>query len=91
MKENSMSSGRTPKHRYLRRIAALNKRVDFLIERINDAEKNGRDLTFDKSELGAIVWCINIIEENPEIALRTLRLEKPKEERNTNYKTQEEV
>lgn len=70
-------STRKPAERYRRRLEALNRRADFLIERIE--QRNGNNADFDKSELGAIVWAINIIEENPELALNTLRLEAPKE------------
>lgn len=68
-----------PAQRYLRRLAALNKRADFLSHRISEAEKSGKDLSFDKQELSAVVWCINIIEENPDIAMRTLRSQAPRQ------------
>lgn len=57
-----------------KKIAILQKRADFLAQRVSDAESKGRDLSFDKQEHAAINWAIARIialeEENAELRLR---------------------
>jgi hypothetical protein len=55
-------SERTPKQRHARRLETLQRRADFLQERI-EAEPN-RDLNFDKAERSAVLWAIAAINEN---------------------------
>lgn len=45
------------------RFDRLVKRMDWLAFRIHKAEEQGTDLTFDKAELSAIDWGIEIIEK----------------------------
>jgi len=55
-------SERTPAQRHARRLAALQRRADFLQQRI-EAEPN-RDLHFDRQERSATLWAIECINEN---------------------------
>lgn len=45
--------------RVSRKLQALNKRKDFLKNRI--AANRGQDLTFDKSEHNALCWAISVL------------------------------
>lgn len=53
---------RTPAQRHARRLEVLQRRADFLRERI-EREPN-RDLNFDKAERSAVLWAIEAINEN---------------------------
>lgn len=55
-------SERTPQQRHKRRLEALQRRADFLRQRI-EAEPH-RDLNFDKQERSATLWAIDAINEN---------------------------
>ena len=58
-------------HKGRKRIAILQKRSDFLSQRFSEAESEGRELTYDKSEHAAINRAIARIialeEENAEL------------------------
>jgi hypothetical protein len=61
------------------RLAALNRRADFLKERIktrNDIERSGYDI----DELRAIEWAIHLVEKCPFEALSLLNVEVPFDE-----------
>lgn len=55
-------SERTPAQRQKRRLEVLQRRADYLGERI-ESEPN-RDLNFDKAERSAVLWAIEAINEN---------------------------
>lgn len=61
-----------PAERYKRRLEALNRRADFLLERVESKGLNND--SYDKQELSAIVWAINFIEEYPTEALNMINL-----------------
>lgn len=44
-------------------LATLRRRVKHLEKRVQEAEKKGRDLSFDKQELVALETAIDLIEE----------------------------
>ena len=44
------------------KIDRLRKRADHLAQRILEAKAAGRDLSYDRSELSALLWAIEIIE-----------------------------
>jgi uncharacterized coiled-coil DUF342 family protein len=44
------------------KIDRLRKRADHLAARILQAKAAGRDLSYDRSELSALLWAIEIIE-----------------------------
>ena len=52
------------------RIDRLQKRADHLRGRVAAAEADGRDLTFDKAELSALLWAIPILRASPSEASR---------------------
>lgn len=69
----------TPRKRLKRRLESLNKRADFLSERIELGAQEGKIFQYDKAELSAVVWAINFIEDNLDAALRSIAFEAPKE------------
>ena len=48
-----------------KKLNALRKRQGFLSNRISRSDKDGLDRSYDKQELAALDWCIDIIERNP--------------------------
>ena len=62
---------RKPGERFKERLKALNRRVDFLEERI--ANYKGKDDSRDRAEAAAIRWAINVIETYPEEAMIVVR------------------
>jgi len=44
------------------KIDRLRKRADYLAQRILRAKADGRDLSYDRSELSALLWAVGIIE-----------------------------
>lgn len=67
--------------RFQGRLATLNRRADFLKERIkarNDKERSGYDI----DELRAIEWAIHLVEKCPFEALSLLSVEVPFDEIN---------
>jgi len=44
------------------KIDRLRKRADHLAQRILEAKAAGRDLSYDRSELSALLWAVGIIE-----------------------------
>lgn len=64
-------SKRTPGVKFQDRLAALNRRADFLVARIDS--NSPRDTGYDKQELAAIVWALEVIEENALSALEIIR------------------
>jgi len=44
------------------RLKRLKRRRDFLQSRVDDGDANGRELSFDKGELSALVWAVEVIE-----------------------------
>lgn len=57
---------------YRDRLATLNRRADYLKERIE--KYAGKDSSRDKAELAALAWAIDLIEEEPDAAMGVLRL-----------------
>ena len=54
------------------RIAALEKRQDYLGKRIAEGDALGRDLSYDKQEYGALRWAIPILIREAEERARSL-------------------
>lgn len=80
MQRRPTVSARTTRGRFLARLEVLNRRADFLKQRI--ADYDGKDASRDKSEYAAIVWAIHVIEECPLEAMRIIKFYEPsKEER----------
>jgi hypothetical protein len=46
-------------------LAILQKRAEHLRARIAQAERNGRDLSFDKAERAALQWAIQELRNQP--------------------------
>ncbi len=44
------------------RLKRLKRRRDFLQSRVADGDVNGRELSFDKGELSALEWAVEVIE-----------------------------
>jgi hypothetical protein len=72
-----MNNNHQPAKVFVRRMEALNRRADFLSQRIDNYV--GKNASRDKAELSALKWAINLIEDNPALALMQIRLEPPKE------------
>lgn len=45
-----------------RKLASLRRRMDYLTERIREAEKDGKTLSYDREERGAILWALSVLE-----------------------------
>ena len=54
------------------RIDRLQKRADHLRGRVAAAEADGRDLTFDKAELSALLWAIPLLRSGEAVQLEEL-------------------
>ena len=65
-------SNRSVGQKYERRVETLKRKRDHLEQRIQDFKGNP---SYDKAELTAIQWAIDIIEANPELALELLTKE----------------
>ena len=46
------------------KIDRLRKRADYLAQRILQAKADGRDLSYDRSELSALLWAVGILERS---------------------------
>lgn len=68
-----------PLVRFRERLKALNRRADFLDQRI--ASYQGNSPSHDKAELAALRWAIRIIENDPDKALLLVKTEAPRGEK----------
>lgn len=66
-----MTANTTAK-RYKGRLDTLNRRADFLKQRIDSSDK---DRGYDRQEYFAVVWAVRMIEEYPSEAMHILRTE----------------
>lgn len=65
-----------------KRIQIIKDRAFYLRKRINEAAKEGRDLTYDKAEMRALEWAVPILEGNVEASkILHQQLREEKEER----------
>lgn len=61
------------------RLKRLKRRRDFLQSRVDDGDANGRELSFDKGELSALVWAVEVIETTQALIKRNLLTTKAKD------------